>query len=196
MAFTSQDSASIPGPSSTSVRSRSDIDSPHSPDPAAAIRLRFLVPNPHDSVALSKTLVDIIKDVQATRRSQDGNAYILSADQFDDLLLLAQQNNRNASASGLASIENQLTELTNKITDVQHAVRGTRPWLVFSLTRCGVAHVSFGSAHRSPLFTAASFFSARVQESSRSLTAKWLHTARPALRQHAPVNLLRRRFRA
>lgn len=128
MAFTSQDSASIPGPSSTSVRSRSDVDSPHSPDPAAAIRLRFLVPNPHDSVALSKTLVDIIKDVQATRRSQDGNAYILSADQFEDLLLLAQQNNRNASASGLASIENQLTELTNKITDVQHAVRGTRPW--------------------------------------------------------------------
>lgn len=130
MAFASQDNPSGPGPSSTSVRSRSDIDSPHSPDPASAIRLRFLVPNPHDSVALSKTLVDIIKDVQATRRSQDGNAYVLSADQFDDLLLLALQNNRNASASGLASIENQLTELTNKITDVQHAVRGTRPWLV------------------------------------------------------------------
>ncbi|KAG8991810.1 hypothetical protein FRB90_001215 [Tulasnella sp. 427] len=129
MAYASQDNHSGPGPSSSAgARSRSDIDSPHSPDPAAAIRLRFLVPNPHDSVALSKTLVDIIKDVQATRRSQDGNAYILSPDQVDDLLLLAQQNNRNASASGLASIENQLTELTNKITDVQHAVRGTRPW--------------------------------------------------------------------
>ncbi|KAG8905254.1 hypothetical protein FRB99_000369 [Tulasnella sp. 403] len=117
----------LPGPSS--ARS-SDLESPHSPDPtAAAIRLRLLVPNPHDPLAVSNRLVDVIKDIQASKRPNERDApYLVSVDQLGDLLLLAQQAIRNSSSSDIAGISSQLTELTSKISDVQHAVRGTRPW--------------------------------------------------------------------
>ena len=134
------------GPSSSRPRSETPVGVPpplpRSPESTSASvnreRLRALVPDPNNSIAVSKRIIDVLRDVQNSSRADEqanGIHLTITSDQFNDLLILSHQNLRNVANSNLAGIESQLSELSSRVSDVHYALRGSSryhppPWSV------------------------------------------------------------------